>query len=205
MKQIKTITPSPLNEKVRVKKIRKPKKSRLALYLRLGSIMLMLLALFMGFYGVCKWFDANKVVFKSPIVIKLQAPITVEKRNPVIIKKKARKVSVIKEVKAEALTEYDIVMKQAHGEVLWDIYMLESTRGIADHCRVSGEGWGGFGVMVDGDVYCYPTFEKAVERAEHWFSLLQPDKSLVGALCAWNLGTKGLVNCDYYQKYLSLQ
>jgi hypothetical protein len=168
--------------------------------------MLMLLALFMGFYGVCKWFDANKVVFKSPIVIKLQAPITVEKRNPVIIKKK--RVGVVKQVKAEALSEYDIVMKQPHGDVLWDIYMLESTRGLADHCRVSGEGWGGFGVMDDKHkVVCYPTFEQAAIRASYWFNKLNPQKNLVNALCVWNLGgvNAPYANCQYYQKYLSLQ
>ena len=181
------------------------KDTRVLSMVIVAGVFLVLLSLFMGFYAICKWFDTNRVVFNSPIVIKIQAPIKVEKRKPVIIKKQ---VGVVKKVVASGnkeVSEYDIVMKQPHGKVLWDIYMLESTRGKNDGCRLSGEGWGGFGVMVEGQVYCYPSFEKAVERAEHWFSLLEPDKSLVGALCAWNLGTKGLVNCDYYQSYLSLQ
>ena len=99
--------------------------------------------------------------------------------------------------------EYEIVMEQPHGEILWGIYQLESQRGKTDGCRKDGK-FGGFGVMSQGQVMCYDTFEYAVERAEYWFAKLDPDKNLVGALCQWNTGSRGVINCSYYQDYLSL-
>lgn len=105
------------------------------------------------------------------------------------------------------LTEEQIVKQAKNGDILWNIYMLESTRGKNDGCRLKGEGFAGFGVMDGKTVVCYPTFEKAVERAAYWFDKLEPEVNLINALCSWNLGKlpRGKhMNCHYYQSYMSL-
>jgi len=161
----------------------------------IGACCLMGLA----FYNVSRWYDENRVIFQSPILIKLQAPIVIKPRkNDVVVPVKEAK----KEVKERS--EFEIVTNTKNGNILWNIYQLETQRGKTDGCRISGEGYGGFGVMDSGKVVCYPTFEKAVERASYWLSKLEPEKNLVDALCTWNLGTRGMVNCHYYQSYLSL-
>lgn len=108
-------------------------------------------------------------------------------------------------------TEKEIVMEQSNGQVLWKIYQLETQRGKTDYCRLSGRGFGGFGVMDnEGNVVCYPTFQKAAERANYWFSKLSPETNLVNALCTFNLGNNRNENreiiphldCHYYQQFL---
>lgn len=184
-------------------KVNKPKKDNRAItIIMLAGALLIMTSLFMGFYAICKWFDTNRVVFKAPIVIKLQAPITVKKRVKPNAKSK-KKAGVVKKVMAVEKSEYEIVMAQKHGAILWNIYQLESGRGGKDVCRLNNNGYGGFGVMVDGQVYCYPTFTKAAQRASYWFDKLYND-TLVEALCEWNTGVAGQVNCHYYQSYLSL-
>ena len=174
---------------------------RLKVYAIALGVGLFVIGTFMAFMNISKWYDKNKVDFQSPIIIKLQYPILIKPR----IVKKATVVPVA-EAKKEvvARSEFEIVNTQKHGQILWNIYQLESGRGKADNCRKTGAGFGGFGVMNAGEVICYPTFEKAVERANYWLEKMEPEKSLVSALCQWNLGTKGLVNCNYYQNYLSL-
>lgn len=177
-------------------------KKRFDKYLTLiviSGIVVVIYLLLMGLYFVSKWYDENRVVFNSPIVIKLQAPIRVEKRiepMPTIAPRPQNK--------PEERGERDIVMSMPHGEILWKIYQLETQRGKTDNCRITNRGYAGFGVTVDGVVYCYPTFEKATRRAEYWFNELNPDQNLISALCQWNTGVGGLATCPYYQSYLSL-
>lgn len=103
-------------------------------------------------------------------------------------------------------SEYEIVLMQPYGEVLWKIYGLETTWGKNDWCRLSGQGFGGFGVMFGGEVVCYESFEVAANRASFWFSKLNPDANLVNALCVWNLGgvNAPYSECDYYYKFLQI-
>ena len=154
---------------------------------------------------VSAFYDENRVVFQYPVLIKFQSPIKIEKRVQPIKKatvmplKEAKKVERVK-------SEFEIVQAQKHGDILWNIYLLETGRGKNDYCRQSGAGYGGFGVMNGKEVVCYESFEKAVERAEYWLAKLEPEKSLVNALCSFNLGTANApyVNCAYYQNYISL-
>ena len=115
-------------------------------------------------------------------------------------------------------------MEQKDGAILWKIYFLESGLGDNDVCRKKGKGYAGFGVMDNGDVVCYPTFETAVVRAQYWWGQLYPAKTLVDALCTWNQGCQKTkradgkevcltddegklipwANCNYYQTYLAL-
>jgi hypothetical protein len=176
---------------------------RLKVYAIALGVGLFIIGTFLAFMNVSKWYDENKVSFVSPITIKLQSPVRIEKRVQPI--KKASLMPVEAKIIAKTpRTEFEIVNAQKHGQILWRIYQLETQRGLTDHCRLSGAGYGGFGVMNEGEVICYESFEKAVERAEFWFAKLEPEKSLVDALCTWNLGTKGLMNCNYYQDYISL-
>jgi len=155
------------------------------------------------FYSVSRWYDENKVIFQTPVIIKFQAPVVIQRRE-VARPKETRKEEPLARKEIKEKTEFEIVQAQKHGNILWNIYQLETQRGKTDSCRIKGQGFGGFGVMNEGEVICYPTFEKAVERAEFWLSKLEPEKNLVSALCQWNLGTKGLVNCQYYQDFISL-
>ena len=101
------------------------------------------------------------------------------------------------------LTEKEIVMREPHGEILWKIYFLESTLGEKDGCRINNEGYGGFGVKDGNKVVCYETFEKAVDRAEYWFSKALTGNTVDEALCVWNTG-KVQPMCDYSLTFNSL-
>lgn len=101
------------------------------------------------------------------------------------------------------VTEYDLVMKQPHGDTLWKIYQLETQRGLTDYCRIRGEGYGGFGVMTGGEVVCYPTFEKAVERANYWYEQILIGRTQVQALCKWS-GHGEVNSCEYYNNFKSI-
>lgn len=158
-----------------------------------------------GYWRTYQWEWRTPVIFQTPLMIKKLKPQTQKVISPVADDKTQTGAKLEANKPVVVLTEQEIVMKQPHGSVLWNIYMLESTRGKADWCRLNGKGWGGFGVMNENHkVACYETFEKAVERAEHWLTKLNPDKNLASALCQYNLGTPNLVNCNYYQDYLSL-
>jgi len=103
-----------------------------------------------------------------------------------------------------APTEKDLIMAQTHGEVLWNIYQLETQRGKTDFCRIRGEGYGGFGVMTGGEVVCYPTFEKAVERANYWYEQILAGRTQSEALCKWS-GHGDVADCEYHQNFLSMK
>lgn len=103
-----------------------------------------------------------------------------------------------------APTEKDMIMAQTHGEVLWNIYQLETQRGKTDYCRIRGEGYGGFGVMTGGEVVCYPTFEKAVERANYWYGQILVGRTQSEALCKWS-GHGDVADCEYNQNFLSMK
>lgn len=181
------------------------KAKRIARKMKLIAILvgciLALALVFWLFMGVSKWYDENKVIFQSPIIIKIQSPILIKPR---VVKKAI--VVPLKEAKKEVKprTEFEIVVNTKYGDILWKIYQLETQRGLTDGCRLKGSGYGGFGVMNAGEVICYPTFEKAVERASFWLAKMKPEANLVSALCQWNTGTSGLVNCSYYQSFISL-
>ena len=155
---------------------------------------------FLAFYNVSKWYDANQVMFQSPI--KIQSPILIKPRV-------AKKLTVVpveaKKKEVVVRSEFEIITNTKYGDILWKIYQLETQRGKTDICRAKGNGYGGFGVMDnDGQIVCYPTFEKAVERASYWLGQLHPEKDLCSALCQYNLGIPNLKNCNYYQNYISL-
>lgn len=176
---------------------------RLKYYAIALEVGLFVIGMFLAFMNISKWYDENKVSFQYPVIIKFQAPVKIEKRVKEV-KKLTQMPVEAKKKEVKPRTEFEIVTNTKYGDILWNIYQLESQRGLTDGCRLKGGGYGGFGVMDGSEVVCYPTFEKAVERASYWLGKLEPEKNLVSALCAWNLGTKGLVNCHYYQDYISL-
>ena len=199
---------------------RKAKKigKKVRFYGLIGCILLGFGLAFYLFMKVSQFYDENRVLFQSPIIIKLQAPVRIEKRAKEV-KKQASMPSkiVLNSEKATTLpkSEFEIVNNSKYGQIMWKIYQMETQRGETDNCRLRGAGFGGFGVKSDPKtVVCYESFEKAVERANYWFGLLNPEKNLVDALCSWNRGTApppkgtrpvgGFVNCSYYQDYITL-
>lgn len=195
------------------RKIRRAVGSRKAKVIAgLIVIVLLFIAINAGFYFISKWYRTHDVIFRSPVIIRSWFVITDKK--PVIIEKVKVIVTPMPtpDLKTEK-TEKELILAQKHGDSLWKIYQLETQRGKTDNCRATGEGFAGFGVMFDDKVVCYPTFEKAVERAEYWFNSFKPEVSLVNALCTWNLGhnvdpvSLKVVdhnNCSYYQKFLTV-
>lgn len=175
------------------------------------------LALF-AFIRVCMFFDAYSIKWQLPF----RTPVTITKRpvekihSPLAVEAKDRKTSPTPTPIIKIMTEKELVLSTKHGEQLWKIYQLESQRGKEDWCRNNNLGYGGFGIKVDNKIVCYPTFQKAVERAEYWIVDMGIDKNLVNALCTWNLGFNRIkdangkekiiphTNCGYYQNYLAV-
>jgi len=198
---------------------RKVKKigRKIRFYATIGAVLLGIGLSFYVFMKVSSWYDENKVIFQYPVLIKFQTPVKIEKRTKEV-KKQASTTPKLNDKVVEATpvakTEFEVVNNSKYGQIMWKIYQLETQRGKTDNCRLTGAGYGGFGVMNDKGVACYSTFELAVERANYWFGLLKPENNLVDALCSWNLGTKpppegqrplnGFINCVYYQDYLSI-
>lgn len=174
-------------------------------------ILLGLFLSFYSFYKVSKFYDKHKVNFKFPVEVKLHFPITISDRTKILPKNAHQSPKKADEINLPSVTptprlrsEKEIILSMKHGNVLWKIYGLETSYGKNDYCRNNGLGYGGFGVMHAGQIICYDSFAKATERAEYWLTNLGVDKNLVSALCMWNLGQQGLVNCVYYQHYLSM-
>ena len=198
--------------KRRVRKIGQGFKTPLTIF------VMILFGMFLAgytFYKITIYTNTHKFIWHSPIEIKVNffMPLKIKERkemtkdkekvkNPVILT--PTKIFGTPTVTPRPRTEKEIILAQKHGEVLLKIYQLESSSGKNDYCRNNKLGWGGFGVMDRGSIVCYKTFELAASRANFWLGKLEPEKNLVSALCAYNLGTKGLVNCVYAQHYNSL-
>lgn len=192
------------------KKARKVARSTKAKVIAiLTGVVILDILLFAAFYVVSKWYRSHDVFFRTPVVV--QSPIVIKEKKPEIIIKKILVTPIPTPDLQTEKTEKDLILAQKHGESLWKIYQLETQRGKTDHCRVTGEGFGGFGVMNDGKIICYDTFAKSVERAEYWFNSFNPDTNLVDALCTWNLGHNVVdlkvvphQNCTYYQDFMKV-
>ncbi|KKR00138.1 MAG: hypothetical protein UT24_C0016G0027 [Candidatus Woesebacteria bacterium GW2011_GWB1_39_12] len=187
---------------------RKGKKfiKRLKVYAVALGVGLFVIGMFLAFMNVSRWYDENRVLFQFPIIIKLQAPVRIEKRAKSVKIQASDRVKspvVLSQAIPVPLTEKEQILAQKHGAILWKIYGLESTWGKADGCRLNNKGWGGFGVMNEGQVICYESFTKAVERAEFWLSKMNPDKNLNEALCLWNTGIRQPM-CNYSISYENL-
>lgn len=144
------------------------------------------------------WFNSNYQI-KASWKFGIYERTTTIKKPTVVPAVKAKEVKPV----VVALSEEQIVKQAKHGDELWKIYMLESTRGKNDGCRLSGKGYAGFGVMGASGPQCYPTFEKAVERASYWYEKVRLGNTLDEALCIWNLGLKQ-PQCHYSQTYHTL-
>lgn len=208
------------------RRIRPPAKRSVVKYslVIVGSMILTLCLVCFILYQVNGFFETYRLKFQEPVIFR--APILIEKRISTVgaktggnrggisknisesgkgnIPAKNSIKSGIASISANS-SEYEIVMNQKHGAVLWNIYALESSRGKNDFCRNNNLGYAGFGVLDNNrKIVCYETFAKAAERANYWFNQLHPENSLVSALCQYNLGTPALANCQYYQDFLSL-
>lgn len=161
-----------------------------------------------GYWRTYTW------TWRTPIIIKLQNPLIIDKikhikqteLSPMPEAGESGKIANLRAntTKSNPHTEYEIVMAQKHGKILWNVYQLETQRGKTDWCRNNNAGYGGFGVKESPTkIACYETFEKAVERAEYWLTKNWDSVSLARTLCQWNTGTASS-DCPYYQSYLSL-
>jgi len=141
----------------------------------------------------------KKIEFQCVICKGRIIPDTTVPKKPIVVP-----LVKAKELKTTStpLTEEQIVRRANYGDILWNIYMLETTRGKNDGCRREGK-WGGFGVMSNGSPACYDTFKQAVERASYWYGKIREGNTLDESLCIWNLGTK-VSSCHYSRNYHTL-
>ncbi len=108
---------------------------KLRVYAVIGAIMLGVGLVFYAFYGVSKFYDENRVIFQTPIIIKLQTPIKIEKRVKEVKKAPTMPVQAIKEVE-----QYPSGFEQAYDKV----WLMESGRGsnkagLNGYCIAKGE------------------------------------------------------------------
>lgn len=181
--------------------------------INLGGMNLKTKILVWGFFILAFLYLDNKFFeyyqLQLPIIIKIQSPIERRMVNPLPKKPSKAVVEPLPTTtptpteKPHLRSEREIILSQTHGKELLKIYQLETSSGKNDYCRLHKKGYGGFGVMYKKKIVCYPTFEKAVERAEYWLTKFGVDDNLAKALCLWNVG-KAVNNCRYYQSYMSL-
>lgn len=164
------------------------------------------------FYKATNYTNNHKFIWHAPVEIKFFTPLKIEEvkkgsdTREIIhtpVKSPKNKIFTSPTVTPHPKTEKEIIFSMKHGEVLWKVYGMESTWGKNDYCRINGLGYAGFGVMDNGNIVCYTTFEKATARAEYWITKLGVDEDLATALCTWNTGVRQ-PNCVYYQQYLML-
>lgn len=154
-------------------------------------------------YKVNSFFEENKFVFHSPLVIKLFIPIRIEKRYSTPKKEVKRKEEAL-QVKilptpTKPLTDKEIIYKQKHADVLWKIYGLESSWGKNDSCKNIGK-FNGYGYASQ----CFDSFEEVTMKVNNWLEKqIRSGKDLATTLCYYNLG-EITPNCKYFQAFLSL-
>src|SRR3990167_9325221 len=192
------ITPLKLKKMEKKTTVLERKVYKLGRKVRLGAkIGVILLLIGLALWLVTKfnsWSLTHKIVWQSPII--LRTFVYIENVKPEVEKVK---VVVTPTPTSIPKTDRQVIDDTKHAEVLWKVYGLESTWGANDYCRINGKGYGGFGVLDnESKIVCYPTFEKAIKRAEHWLVKAGIHKNLLPALCQYNLGTPNLVNCASY-------
>jgi len=146
---------------------------------------------------LCYWFGATyKIV--SPIK-EWQNPI--QRRYNVPPKTEKRKEGG-KELKPEATQEF---FDGRVSDIIAKIKVLESnngTKGLAVECKNKGM-VNNVGYLVTPD-FCFENEEIEILTLSRWFTKCLKNKTLEACLCKYNLGVDDLINCKYYQKYLSL-
>lgn len=202
---------SQLNNKVANKVEATKKKARKVVRgwkFRLLAILLGLVGTLMVLDLACRniteFTNSHKIIRQPILRIKIQWPYRIEAIDTKTATKSAvgSKNAVILAPTPVVRTDKEIIMANRHGEILYKIWGLESSWGRNDGCRDEGK-FGGFGVMSSGEVVCYESFEKSVERADYWLTKLGVDKDLDKALCQWNTGTAQSM-CNYSIAYHNL-
>lgn len=102
-----------------------------------------------------------------------------------------------------ALTQYEYVMQQPHGDIVWRIYGNESTFGKAPFLYCDRQGMvNDFGFNV-ANHQCFQTFREEVSTVSQWFDKELKLHTLAQSLCLYNTGVLEN-NCRYAQDFLGL-
>lgn len=106
-----------------------------------------------------------------------------------------------------------IIKGKKHGDILWRVYALESSRGQNDGCKKQGK-FNGFGFRQNSREFaCYDHFEEVVYHVDNWFEEKLQTYDLATALCGYNLGfqsdylgecVSGSEEYPYYRNFNSL-
>jgi len=151
---------------------------------------------------ISAWFDINRLVFRSPILIKVQAPIVIERRVA-LASPLASTETLTKIPKSKA----DLINLKSASKVITGIWTLESNRGnyptgFAKYCESLGKS-NEFGFDPYGHT-CFDNFEASVNRVENWLVDVMQELSLDQTLCFYNTGIAS-DSCIYSKNYHSLE
>lgn len=180
-----------------------------------GAAVFAMILMFWAVYSINAFFETYRFRFQTPVII--QTPMWIERRGEILKEATSSaqvaptptpttkpQVHIVQPVLAdERPTDKQIIMGKANGDILWKVYILESTRGKNDSCKDKGK-FNGFGYGQSTKVWnCFDTFEEVAHKVSVWFDDKMATLSLEEALCYYNEGVvkKG---CPYYQKYVSL-
>ena len=149
-----------------------------------------------GWTFAVAWFFSNYFL-QVPITVKFRCFACKRYTEPVKVKKPQTKAPVSK----LAVSNDDPRVP----EIIAKIHILESnngTKGLGLECRNKG---------LVNDVgylptpgFCFQSEEEELLTLNRWFNKRLKTMDLVSALCLYNLGTPNLVNCKYYQDFITL-
>ena len=98
----------------------------------------------------------------------------------------------------------EFIYSLKHGQILKNIYTLESSRGRNDSCKEQGK-FNGFGYGQNSTVWnCFDTFEEVATKVNAWFTKrFNEGYTEAEAISYYNTGIRQM-NSKYYQAYLAL-
>lgn len=209
----------PVTHSLKPKSAKKKKSTVKKTFIKvISSIIIVLIGLSYGTYKVQQFFEAKRIVWQSPVIIR--TPVYLENRvateKPQIQPVHEAAAANITESKQEVVEQPEVrnvskpeVKQPSIANIVYSIYRLESSAGKNDSCRAKGL-YNGYG-FAPGT--CYKTEAEVRSLVTKWVTNRIDDMPLNQLLCTYNLGpnSKYLKDCmnqsssyPYYKDYLSL-
>jgi|SRR5579871_134292 len=97
------------------------------------------------------------------------------------------------------------ILSYKHGDILWRIYTLESSRGVNGflYCEKIGER-NDFGMgVLNTPPMCFQTLDDELSYVSNWFDKHLQTMTLSESLCTYNVGIKE-DSCEYARNFMNL-
>lgn len=99
--------------------------------------------------------------------------------------------------------EETYILSYKHGDILWRIYALESSRGINGYLYCEKLGMrNDFGFDVAHKT-CFSSLDEELTAVSNWFDVQLQKLTLADSLCYYNVGIKEN-SCEYAKNFLNL-